>query len=420
MPKMYSRANALRTIPARAIVAAIADAAERWTNADFPPRVRVTAAIVARLGYTTPVVDYALDSLFGSLTEPALCAAIASEVGDVAALDGFVPFAGRPPAWARGVAQATIVSSDTTIGVAVPPLVYALCAKSRVTVKDRSDALIAAFAETLGQGLPTLRDAIDVRAWSGGDATVEDRALGDADVVVAFGNPDALRAIRAACNADATFLPFGHRASAGYVDRTALDGGDGTEDAALAAAIARDALLYDGDGCLSLHVLFLERGDDARQQRFVRALAEACAATAVEFPPGRRDAARVARTSAFAAAAAFREANGEGRTIRSRDGAWTIVVAPPRGDLPPFGGGTIPVIVVDGPHDAAAYVAAHALPLQAVGVPATFDDAAATALAEALGAVRIAPLGTLQSPPIGGHHGGRSRIIDFVRWIDRA
>ena len=410
---------AFRRVPARAIVAAIADAAERWTDADFPTRVRATAAIEARLGYTMPVVDYALDRLFGSLTEPALRAAIASELGDIAALDGFASFVGRPTAWARGVAQVTIVSSDTTIGVAVAPLVYALCAKARVTVKDRSDALIAAFAETLAQALPVLGDAIDVRAWSGGDATVEDSALGDADVVVAFGGRDALRAIRAACSSDATFVPFAHRASAGYVDRAALDGSDDTYGV-LATAIARDALLYDGDGCLSLHVLFLERGDDARQQRFVHALADACAATAVEFPPGRRDAARVARTNAFAAAAAFREANGEGRAIHSPDGAWTIVIAPPRGDLPPFGGGAIPVIVVDGPHDAAVYVAAHALPLQAVGVPATFDNAAATSLAEALGAVRIAPLGTLQDPPIGGHHGGRSRIADFVRWIDRA
>jgi hypothetical protein len=36
-----------------------------------------------------------------------------------------------------------------------------------------------------------------------------------------------------------------------------------------------------------------------------------------------------------------------------------------------------------------------------------------------LNAVRDAPLGTLQSPPLGGHHGGAPRIAEFVRWIDR-
>jgi hypothetical protein len=40
-------------------------------------------------------------------------------------------------------------------------------------------------------------------------------------------------------------------------------------------------------------------------------------------------------------------------------------------------------------------------------------------LAEAIGAVRIARLGEMQAPPVGGHHGGAPRIADFVRWIDR-
>ena len=417
MPKTSSGAETpLRALPAHAIVTAIADAAERWTDADFPPRVRATAALQARLGYSMPVVDYALDRLFGGLTAAVLSAAIAAELGTVAALDGFVATGGRPAAWARGVARVTIVSSDTTIGVAVPPLVYALCAKAQVTVKDRDDALVAAFAETLGEMLPELRGAVDARVWTGGDAAVEDVALGAADVVVAFGGPAALRAVRAACAPDATFVPFGHRASAGYVDRRALDG----DVAPLATAVARDALLYDGDGCLSLHVLFVERGDGERAQRFVRALADACEATAIEFPPGRRDVERAARATAYVARAAFRAANGAGEVRRSSTEGWSIVVAPPTDELPPFGAGTIPLLLVAGVAEAADYVLRHALPLQALGVPAAFDDAAAAALAATLGAVRVAPLGTLQTPPLGGHHGGRSRIADFVRWIDRA
>ena len=76
MPKTSSAASAaLRALPARAIVRAIADAAERWSDADFPPRVRATAAIEERLGYTMPVVDYALDRLFGGITADALTAA---------------------------------------------------------------------------------------------------------------------------------------------------------------------------------------------------------------------------------------------------------------------------------------------------------------------------------------------------------
>ncbi len=414
MPKTScADSTGLRALPARAIVRAIADAAERWTDADFPPRVRATAAIEARLGYTTPVVDYALDHLFDAITPDAIVAAIAGELGALDALDGFAATPGRPAAWARGADAVTIVSSDTTIGVAIAPLVFALCAKCAVTVKDRADALVAAFVETLGEERPELRAATDVRAWSGGDEDIEAQTLGAADVVVAFGGPDALRAIRARCAPDATFVPFGHRASAGYVTAAALAGDTTT----LAAAIARDALLYDGDGCLSLHLLFVERAPDGAHERFVDALAEACAENAIEFPAGPRKPARAARVGAYAATAAVRAANGAGRVLRAPDGAWTIVADPPAGELPPFGGGVIPVVFVDGIGAAAEYVQRHALPLQALGVATTEG---ARELAEALGAVRVTPFGQMQNPPLAGHHGGRARIADFICWTDRA
>lgn len=415
MPKTSSAPKpALRGIPARAIVRALADAAARWCDADFPPRVRATAAIEARLGYTTPAIDYALDRLFGGITGDALSATVTAELGSLDALDGFAPVAGRPDAWARGVDAVTIVSSDTTIGVAIVPLAFALLAKCAVTVKDRSDSLVAAFAETLAEELPALGAALDVRGWSGGDAAEESAALGRADVVVAFGGSAALRAIRARCSADATFVPFGHRASAAYLTAADLASGD---VAALAANVARDALLYDGDGCLSLHVLFVERASDDAHERFPALLAAACAAVAVEFPPGRRDPERAARSNAYVAAAAFRSANGAGRVIRAPDGAWSIVVTPTLDDLPPFGGGVIPLVYVDGIAEIAECIAAHAIPLQAIGVP---TGAAARALAEGLGAVRIARIGTMQDPPVSGHHGGRARIADFIRWVDRA
>jgi hypothetical protein len=414
MPKTsFANSTALRMRPARAIVRAIAAAAERWSDADFPPRVRATAAIEARLGYTMPVVDYALDRLFGGMTAAALTATAVAELGSLDALDGFVDAPGRPAAWARGAGAVTIVSSDTTIGVAIPALVFALLAKCAVTVKDRSDALVASFVETLGEELPELAAATDVRVWTGGDNADEADALGNADVVVAFGGSDALRAIRTQCPADATFVPFGHRASAGYISAISLGG----ETATLAANVARDALLYDGDGCLSIHLLFVQRAPDDAHERFVATLADACAANAIEFPPGPRTAARAAGINAYTAAAAFRAANGSGRVVRAPDGAWSIVVAPPLDDLPPFGGGVIPVIFVDGIADVTATIDRHGIPLQALGV-ASNDDV--HAIAEHVGAVRFARLGAMQDPPFAGHHGGRPRIADFIRWVDRA
>jgi hypothetical protein len=402
-------------VSARALVRAIGDAAERWCDADFPPRVRASTAIERRLGYSLPVIDYALDRLFGGLTAAALEAAIAGELGSLDALDGFVERPGRPAAWARPAGDVTIVSSDTTIGVAIPAFAFALAAKCAVTVKDRSDDLVAAFAATLAEEHPALGDAAAVLTWSGGDDAREERLFGNAAVVVAFGADDALREIRARCAADATFVPFGRRASAGYVDAAALAG----DPAALAGAIARDALLYDGDGCLSLHLLYVERVPDGAHERLLDELAAACARTAIEFPPGTRPPARAARAQAFADVAAFRAANGMGRSIRAADGAWCVVADPPPRQPLPFGAGTLPVVFVDGAGDAGNDVRERGIPLQALGV-ADPHAPSAVEVAKRLGVVRIARFGTLQDPPLAGHHGGRARIADFVRWLDRA
>ncbi|HTD34834.1 MAG TPA: acyl-CoA reductase, partial [Candidatus Elarobacter sp.] len=264
--------GALRALSAKRIIGFVADAAERWHDADFAPRVRASAAIEARLGYTTPVVDYALDRLFGEMTRASLEAAIASELGGIAALDGVTERTGAPASWARGVDRVVVVSSDTTIGVALVPAVFALCAKCDVVVKDRTDALVSAFFATLAEEHPAFASAAQARPWTGGDDPAEDALLRDADTVVAFGRDETLLAIRARCGAGTRFVPFGHRVSVGRLTRgeiDALNGGASSPAGTLsgpagtpAERIARDALLYDGEGCLSLHALFVEAGGD--------------------------------------------------------------------------------------------------------------------------------------------------------------
>jgi hypothetical protein len=400
----------LRDLPARRIIGLVADAAERWSDADFPPRVRATAAIVERLGYSVPVVEYALDRLFFEITRTALEATIVSELGSVDALDGIVPRADAPAAWARGVDRVAIISSDTTIGVGLVPALFALCAKCDVIVKDRGDALVASFFSSLADEHPAFGSAALARAWSGGDDPEEAALLAVSDVVVAFGREDALRAVRAACGVETRFVPFGHRASIGRLthdEAAALD-------APLAENILRDALLYDGEGCLSLHALFVD-ADGAALTRIGALLAAAAERVAVEFPPSQQSVARDAAVASYRNLAAFRAASGRGTVLR-RGGA-TILLDTLAADPPPFLPRVLPVIARSDDDAITAYVHAHRLPVQALGVARA--DEAALALARRIGAVRVAPLGTLQAPPLGGHHGGAPRIAEFVRWIDR-
>jgi hypothetical protein len=402
--------TALQTLPAHRIVRAIADAAARWTDADFPPRVRVLDAIAARTGYSIPVIEYALDTLFGSITAEAIVAVIDDELGGLARLDGFAARTGRPTAHARPVGRVAIVSSRTTIGVAIVPALFALCAKNDVTVKDREDALVASFFKTLEQEDATFGQAALAHAWKGDDAS---HGLDAYDAVVAFGSDATLVQIRERCAMGARFIGFGSKASAGYIAREDL-----VDEAAanvIAHAAARDLVLYETEGCLSLHALFLERGGSVTPGRFAELLAAAVERVGVEFPVGVRDAGSSARLGSHRAMAAFRAAAGQGACYSDDAGSYLLALDPPL-DMPPFfSPRSLSIHAIDRPAGAGAYLARHGIRLEALAANGTREDI--VNMAGDAGAARIARFGELQAPPLAASHGGRMRIGDFVAWI---
>ena len=390
------------------IIGAIGDAAARWCDPDFPERVRVAGAIARRTGYSAPVVDHALDRLFSSITAPALGAVIAGELGPLEILDAPTPAGQRPRAWARPLGRVCVISSRTTVGVALVPAIFALCAKNDVLVKDREDRLVTAFFDTLREELEYFAHAAHARVWDAAAATED---LANFDAVVAFGRDETLTRIRAGLNADARFLGYGARASAGYVAREDCTA-RGLPD--LYAGAARDLILYESEGCLSLHVLFVERGGETEPQDVARELGRAVESASVEFPLGQRDAGAAAAFGNARNMAAFRAAAGSGAVYSDEACSYAVLFDPPRTQPPAFLPRLLGVFPVAGPDDAAAYLRAHALPLEGFALSSARADL--VALATSAGAVRIAHFGALQHPPLTGWHGGRSRIAEFVRW----
>ncbi|HEY9084356.1 MAG TPA: acyl-CoA reductase, partial [Candidatus Tyrphobacter sp.] len=246
---------------------AVADAAARWRDPAFPPRVRALAGVASRTGYSIPVVTYAFDRLFESVTLDALESTIAREIG------------GRRT---EPLGRVAVISSRTTIGVAIVPAIFALCAGCDVLVKDREDDLVRSFFQTLDDNV-----TFEAQAWEG-----PSRDLSPFDAVVAFGGDDALRAIRAQLAPTARFIPYGPKASIGYIVREALR--DDIASRQIADGAARDLVLYDGEGCLSLHVLFVERGGSIEPERFAEILAAAVVDAERAFPIGTRDPAAAA------------------------------------------------------------------------------------------------------------------------------
>ena len=390
--------TALANVPAKEIARSIVDAAGRWRDADFPARVRATARVAERTGYSAPVVEYGLDRLFFAITLEALTATIEDELGSYEILDGFCSRASRPDAWAAPAGSVCVISSRTTIGVALPAALFALCAKCDVLVKDREDNLISAFFETLHEEREEFRAAARAELWRPSDEAAP--ALDSFDAVVAFGKAETLAAIRGSLREEARFIAFGPRASAGYVSRDALSGVGAAKT--IARTAARDIVLYETEGCLSLHVLFVEDGGAVNAAEFSRILESEIEIANVEFPRSAAAGQLAADVSHARALAAFRS---------STAGAG-VLDAPPA-FLPRLAN----VIAVRGPAEALVYVRRHGLALEGFALAGGRPDI--TNLAVEAGAVRLSGFGKLQDPPLHGNHGGRARIGEFVKWIDR-
>jgi acyl-CoA reductase-like NAD-dependent aldehyde dehydrogenase len=288
-----------------------------------------------------------------------------------------------------------------------------LCAKCDVLVKDREDSLVRAFFETLAEELDEFAEAARAAVWSSEDLHAPE--LQNFDAVVAYGGDGALSKIRPQLQPQARFIAYGPRASAGYVTRESLQSAQTVRD--VAAGAARDLVLYESEGCLSLHVLFVERGGAISPDDFAKTLADAVERANVEFPVGRREPQTTARLAHERNLSAFRAAAGTGAVFANTAADYTVVLDPPKEEPPQFLPRALGVIPVDDAAQALAYLSAHCIPLE--GFALSSDRADVLEIATKAGAVRLTRFGELQHPPLAGDHGGRPRIAEFVRWIDK-
>ncbi len=402
----------VKTLPARSIIAAVANAAAAWCEAGFEPRRQALAAVSARTGYAPSAVEFAFDGLFRPLTGDAIETVIAGELGSVEVLDDFVTRGAGYAERARPVGRVCIISSRTTIGVAIVPAIFALCAKCTVLVKDREDHLVAAFFATLAKQSAALGEVAVARPWRGESEVVD---LQSFDAVVAFGSDETLSAIAAVLRFPTQLIAHPAKVSAGYVSRTALSSEAAAASAARGAAL--DMLLYDGEGCLSLRVIFVERGALISPSDFYGML-HAAVEDAGSALPAVTAAAPAARRAIAADLATFRTATSE-RLFTDAQRSFVLQLDPP-GDASPL---LLPRVTsihsVDEPSGALAYLTRHAIPLEALAVAGDAPDL--RELAAELGAARVTSFGSLQSPPLRAPHGGRPRIAEFVRWtVDEA
>jgi hypothetical protein len=333
------------------------------------------------------MVDYALDQLFGSMNEETLQHVIAREIGDCA--------------W-KPLGRVAIISSRTTIGVAIIPAVFAICTGNEVLVKDREDNLVAAFFETLADG-----HGARAEQWEGES---ESQDLSKFDAVVAFGTDETLQDIQAQLAPGTRFIPYGPKCSMGYIAREALN--DEAKARRLAGDVAHDLVLYEGEGCLSLHALFVESDGRISFDAFAQLLSAAIERANEAFP------IHPSRTGDFVKRMNARDlAVFRGSLLASNDAATFVLERGTKEHPPSFLPRVLAVHEANNPQEMCAYVDLHHLPLEVCAVSGASNDITDGALAAS--ANGIVHFGEMQAPKLNYPHGGRPRAVEFVRFVER-
>ena len=328
-----------------------------------------------------------------AVTSDDLAAWLAAELGHEDALDRFVPYAGE---LARAVAPGTIlhILSGNTPAAALQSLTRGLLLGSRNLCKLPSRGLpeVDAFVARL----PTsLRSLIEL------STTLQDDWLEQADAVIVFGEDATIAHFRSLVSAGKKFLGYGHKISLGII----FD----DPECASAIAAARDASLFDQQGCLSPHVFFV-RGD---ARRYAARMAEEMAAFAAEVPRAPLDIAEAAGIRSLKENAAFRARNGDFCEVFEGDD-WTVIFdSNPGFPKTPL---NRTIFVKPLPANLAADLAEVRPYLSTCGIePATAENAEFTAK---LGVSRICRVGAMQSPNPSWHHDGQPSLAPLVRWVD--
>ncbi|MFN2421043.1 MAG: acyl-CoA reductase [Gemmatimonadota bacterium] len=403
--------------PIAAIVESLERACARWREPDGAERSSAESALALHYGVPERAIAVVLDAAFERWDAAAMKAWIDSELGSMAALD-------RPVA--IGEARRMAIGPELVValsarGVPTTPLVdivASLLVKAPIWLKPAtgSDDLVERFARTLSEVDPLLGSAVETASWTSRSA-VGQTVLEAAEVVVATGRDETMTVLRRAVDPGARLVIHGPRLSAALIGR-----GDLTRDReGVLAALADDVAFAGQSGCLSPVVAWIEAPPPE-----LAALIEPLHAALVERWPGPprseaepRERARFAEWLALASVE--REAKVAGPIAGGFESSWSVQARtraqPP--DPPP-----VPRLLFLAPLEevgvAAELCARRRGTVATLGI--ALDPSRAEPIAPSLaraGVERIAPLGSMQRPPLAWRRDGRPTLADLVRWFDR-
>ena len=340
--------------------------------------------------------------LLGPVTADGLLAVIQAELGDAERLDGFRPYGDS--GLARAVAPASIlhIISGNTPHAGLQSLLRGLLLGSHNRCKIPGDGLpeITRFVSLLP---PALAANVEIAS------ELPEAWLTEAEAIVVFGSDETIEHFRTRVRVDQRFVAHGHRVSFGVVFDD--PGFKSVADA------ARDASLFNQQGCLSPHLFYVA---PSLAREYAVRLATAMASFEAETPRGAISLGEQRAIAAIRDEYAFRAATDPGTAIWQSESstAWTVILDSSPAFTPSCLNRTIFIKPLPADEELTKALANVRPYLSTVGIfPATPENAGRiSSLAQ--GVSRICPIGQMQLPPLAWHHDGQPVLAPLVRWID--
>jgi hypothetical protein len=362
---------------------ALARAFALWRSRDCVQRRDAIAAIAHSAGYSVAMLENSIDALLKPFNSDALkfvAARIAA--GDASDRQKTVGF----------------IVAGNVAGAGIHEIAIALIAGARVVIKTATvePIFFAEFARTLAEIDRDCGARIEVRHWSRERSDLTAALLESCDLVVAYGDDATIESLHRR-----NVIGFGSRVSGALI---APDGISSSRIDEVAGLLARDVVLFEQLGCLSLHHVFVVNSDGRAARELAIRMAAVLESLTESMPAARIPLHDAGAIRGVRERARWRQIAGEPvELFEGRGLEWTLIFER-RADSFKISPGfrTVHVSAVRDLAEFRACIAPLSGRIEAIAVVG--EDCEIEARAMAIPYV-CAP-GEMQSPPIDWRHNG--------------
>jgi Acyl-CoA reductase (LuxC) len=255
------------------VIALLVEAARRWRDPDHPFRRLALSVLPALTGYAPAMIEEGLDHRLAQLT-PERLGRLVDDTADRLAEQG---------RRRQGPPVVLLVLAGHIPGLVIDDVAAMLLARSACVIRPsaRDPVIPPLFVRTLAELDPRMGELLAVTWWPREAVAVTAAAGGSVDGVVASGDDATIADL---ARHTARIIGYGHRRSVALIGAEMLTDAGGLADQTV-ERLARDVCWYEQQGCLAPHLVYVETGGGITPREYAGRLAAALEREAQRWPP---------------------------------------------------------------------------------------------------------------------------------------